>query len=393
MKPKMIVSSLFLYLASALISFGTFSLFKTQSVAVQDTPSDKQDDGVLVAVDPEEPKTEVCPLNGQKFTLAEREAWEQRRPLAVMVENSPDARPQSGLAAADVVYEIVAEGGVTRFMAMYLCDAITHDNLIAPLRSARMYFFEIASEYNRPIYSHIGGANCSRDQGSKECTSDPKTMVIEELSKVGWQLQNNIDGMSVGLPTIFRKTDRLGRTVAWEHTAVTSTERLWQLAEKRGFTNTNPDGDNWYEEFVPWKFQDKASSPGDVTTIAYDFWSGYKSYDVRWEFDPTTNTYKRFMGGEPHVDLETGEQKEVSVVIVQKAKETAPLDIHKHLLFDVVGSGEALVFQDGNVIEARWSKPSRTQRTIFTDKTGKEISFSRGKMWISVINTRNTVAY
>ena len=83
------------------------------------------------------PKTEECPINGEKLTKEERLVWEKRRPLVVMIENHIDARPQSGLSQADVIYEVVAEGGITRFASVFYCKDAP---LIGPVRSARVYF-------------------------------------------------------------------------------------------------------------------------------------------------------------------------------------------------------------------------------------------------------------
>lgn len=82
-----------------------------------------------------------------------------------------------------------------------------------------------------------------------------------------------------------------------------------------------------------------------------------------------------------------------SNVVVLKTKEEGPVDELKHMLYETIGKGDALIFQNGKVIEARWSKASREARTKFTDKSGKPVSFVRGKIWISVLDTSNDVAY
>src|SRR3972149_10745098 len=79
------------------------------------------------------PKTEECPLNGGMYSKVEREIWEGRRPIAAMVENHADSRPASGLSKADVVYEAVAEGGITRFLAIFYCGSAGYDLNIAPV--------------------------------------------------------------------------------------------------------------------------------------------------------------------------------------------------------------------------------------------------------------------
>ena len=90
-----------------------------------------------------EEKTEECPLNGELFGRSDRQKWEKRRPLGIMVENSIAARPQSGLTSADVIYEAVAEGGITRFLAIFYCQDAAY---VGPVRSGRIYFIQLLQE-------------------------------------------------------------------------------------------------------------------------------------------------------------------------------------------------------------------------------------------------------
>ncbi len=108
-------------------------------------------------VDPAIPKTEMCPINGKLYTMQEKTTWETRRPLAIMIENHAEARPQSGLSLADIVYEAVAEGGVSRFMGIFYCGIAAGNVNIAPVRSARTYFLPWVLEYDA-LYNHVGGA-------------------------------------------------------------------------------------------------------------------------------------------------------------------------------------------------------------------------------------------
>src|SRR5258708_4177355 len=109
-------------------------------------------------INPNLPKTEACPINGMKYTAEEKAIWSGRRPAVIMVENHVDSRPPEGLSRADMVYEAVAEGGITRFAAVFYCGAAAGDIKVAPVRSSRFYFINWASEYgDRPLYVHVGG--------------------------------------------------------------------------------------------------------------------------------------------------------------------------------------------------------------------------------------------
>lgn len=406
MSQKKILSIIFgigFYLAVTGASAWAFGAFAPAGEgAVVPTAPARGEAGGLV-IDPGEPRDQQCPINGKLFTKTERAAWEKRRPLFVMVENHTDSRPQSGLTAADVVYEAVAEGGITRFGVVYYCGAIAKDTKLGPVRSARSYFLDWASEYNYPLYAHVGGGNCSRDEGTNQCTTDPRAMALEQIQKYGWggSKGNDLNQFSIGYPTFWRNYERLGRTVATEHTMETTSEKLWLVGEKRGWTAEGNNEEQWSKKFIPWTFTDPSTSSrqagqstgGDVRNISFEFWEGYQDFAVRWEYNPETNLYGRIMGGEPHKDLETGEQITASVVVVQFVKEEGPVDIHKHMLYGTMGKGDALVFQNGQAVRAKWQKADRVGRTKFTDEKGKEISFVGGQMWIEVVPAGNTVEY
>ena len=146
-----------LYLLSTGLSFGLFSYLGVNGhlgmlkPPASTLPTGSQEHFVI---DPNLPKTEVCPINGKFYTKQEEELWAKRRPLAVMIENHEEARPQSGLSTADVVYEAVAEGGIARFMGVFYCGIAAQSVLVAPVRSARTYFLPWVLEYDG-LYNHV----------------------------------------------------------------------------------------------------------------------------------------------------------------------------------------------------------------------------------------------
>src|SRR5690606_26064422 len=129
-------------------------------------------------------------------------------------------------------------------------------------------------------------------------------------------------------------------------------------------------------------------------TISYSPWSGYGDYSVDWEYDSATNTYLRSNGGAPHIDLNNDKQiaaKNVVILFMRESRANDGYPGNLHLLYGTTGRGEALVFQDGEEIEATWSKQSRTARTIITNSEGEEIEFSPGLTWFSVLPLNTTV--
>jgi hypothetical protein len=355
---------------------------------VSPTPSSRKS-----KINPSLPKTEICPLNGQQFTKPEKDVWITRRPLGIMVENSIDSRPQSGLGSADIVYEAVAEGGVTRFMGMYYCDAAMTDSLmVAPVRSARIYFVNLVSEYDA-LYNHVGGAgNCD------DVNVDPraKALCLINTAKI-----KNMDQMGYAgdFKICHRLTNRLDRDVAYEHTMACFVDEIYNKAAKLNWTNVDGKGVSWDKNFVSWKFKsaDEKAAGSDAKTISYIFWSGDRefnqNFDVKWEYDPGTNSYKRYNNNQLSVDLNTNSPLKFNTVIVQFAKETLLGDLEKHLLYDVVGKGKAIVFMDGVAVDATWTKTTRTSRTLFYDLKGKELKLNPGPIWISILPLGNSVEY
>lgn len=362
------------------------------------TPIATPPNGGGLNIDPSAPKTAECPINGEMYTTAEQKVWTSRRPLYIMIENMPESRPQSGLGSADVIYEAVAEGGVSRFGAVFYCGVSAKDVIVGPVRSARTTFVNIASEYNYPLYAHVGGANCSSADGGKTCTSDKRVQALEQLSLYGWvgTKGNDLNQFSIGFPTYWRDYERLGRTVATEHTMYSSTEKLWKYAAGRGWTNKTPDGkSDWKDKFVTWSWKDDAREVdrGTVSSISFGFWESYHDFDVTWTYDKASNTYSRLNGGLAHVDRNNDKNLTTKSILIQFTKELGPLDDHKHMLYEVVGTGKGILFQDGTATEITWSKKDRESRTEFKDAKGKKISFNRGRLWIEILPSDNDVKY
>ena len=190
---------------------------------------------------------------------------------------------------------------------MYYCGVQAKDTILLQNRSARQFFLDMASEYNKPLYVHVGGANGD--------DSDPRSGV-EHISDYGWTQRNDLNQFSLGYPTFVRNYNRLPdkEDLATEHTMESSSERLWAIGDKRGFTNVSPDikvkgkvvaGTDWKTAFTPWAFQNDAAqnNRGTTTSIAHEFWSGYTDFAVKWDYDSASNSYKRNLGGQPHVDM------------------------------------------------------------------------------------------
>jgi hypothetical protein len=302
------------------------------------------------------PTTVPAPLTGEQVT-----ADQASKPIiGVMIENlNPDARPQSGLGSAGVVYEALAEGGITRFLALFQAPLPAS---IGPVRSLRPYYLDWALEYGIPV-AHAGGS-------------------IPALAAVGTQGLKDIDALRYDGSYFFRTNDK-----AAPHNMYTTNVLLEKLDAQLGF-NTAPS----FTQAVR-----KADTPSvgvaPHPTININF--SYSDYAVKYAYDPATDSYARFMAGTPHVDKNTGKQIMVKNVVVEYVPTTYGTQSNgkPETNLSIVGTGKALVFEDGNVVPATWSKASASAPTLFTDATGLPIKFNVGNTWFSVVPTTNTVTY
>lgn len=377
------------------VSFGlTYGILYAVQNMKQSAPVKK----VATSLDDEEstePKTEQCPINGQMMTVAQKNKWVTRRPLGVMIENHVEARPQSGLSAADVIYEAVAEGGITRFMALFYCQDAT---FIGPVRSARVHFMNMLREYGEyPLYGHVGGANCDAETGSG-CANGAKADALGIIRKLGWDSYNDMNQFAVPFPYYWRDYDRLPG-VATEHTVYSSTAKLWDYAKtKRELTNVDEDGVAWDKTFDSWKFVKDApvAERGKTNKIELGFWDSFSSqFSVTWTYNSAKNTYLRTNGGKVHADKNTGKQLDAKNIVVVFAKESPANDGYDggHILYGLAGEGDALVFQNGNAIKATWQKEDADTRMKWYDENDKEISIVGGKVFVEILPIGNKVTY
>lgn len=292
----------------------------------------------------------VCLLDGASYDADKA----KRHPLAVSVENHPDARPQSGLIKASVVYEAITEGGITRYLAIYGPQDATE---IGPIRSARLFFMDWLKEYDA-FFAHAGGNEDA----------------LANIDK--YQIKNLDDAKG------YFYRDSKGKNVASEHTLFSSTEKLYEYAKSKGFDIANSN-------FTPLIFKkDGPALEVGGKGVAIDF-SGSPTYAVRWNYDPKTNSYLRFLAGTEHKDRTTGDQITAKNIVIQTVERTfQPTGSYgsQNYVFKTIGEGKASVLRDGQVISATWKKDSLTSRTKFYDETNKEIQFNPGATWYEIIN-------
>ncbi len=311
---------------------------------------------------PNEPKTEVSPLNGLLFTKKEMDLLKGRRPVAVMINNHSEARPQSGLNSADIVIEAHAEGGITRYLGIFWSSAPAK---VGPIRSLRQYYLEWLSEYD-PILIHDGCAE----------STNPKTNACGNLHAYGIK--------DIGTTGAWRYND--GRRVA-PHNEYSSITNAWEYSKK---VNWNSFPSNL--QSLEFKKDADITERGKQTVVKTVFHMRLNNsgqYDAIWSYDPQTNSYYRKIGGSIDIDQETNTQLNAKNVVIQQVKMVPSGDGTARVIIDTIGEGDAVILQDGKIINGRWKKTSRLDRTKYYDSSGKPIKFNRGRIWIVALPQAN----
>lgn len=305
------------------------------------------------------------PLDGQSTPRA----LVERRPVAVIVENyAPESRPQSGLGAASTVIETLAEGGITRFMAIYL----EHDSAkVGPVRSTRVYFDRWAAALHA-VLTHVGG----NDDAQSELWHMPKVFNIDENR---WE----VNLTNTGTPLFWRSSDRLP-----PHNMYTSTNKLRDYAKRH-----NQDW-SYTNAYLLHKPGAPLAQRGHVSTVSINFEDPLNpqpqpDYDVRYVYSRAFNLYTRYMGGVPHVDANTGKVIRPANIIVMRTGNPIPDPAAgvtpESIRIPVLGRGQALFFRDGRMQQGTWSQPGSNAPLRFYTRNGKEAAFDPGQTWIDVV--------
>lgn len=288
------------------------------------------------------PPTEASRLTGVQVAPE----LNKRSVTGVMIENSPESRPQSGLKDAGVVYEAIAEGGITRFLALF---QESQPDYIGPVRSVRPYYLDFLLPFDAAI-AHVGGA--------PQALSDIRTLGVKDLDEFA-----NAGGYQ-------RVTTRYA-----PHNVYTSTAKLDAVQAKKGFTTSTFTG-----------FVRKADTPSaQPTARSIDLGISSYLYNVHYDYDSTANAYKRSEGGAAHTDERSGAQLQPKVVVALVMSRGIASD-GQHTAYTTTGSGRMFVFQDGIFTEGTWSKASRKAQFVFTDANNQPIKLNAGQTWVSIVD-------
>ncbi|WP_026893673.1 DUF3048 domain-containing protein [Clostridiisalibacter paucivorans] len=275
-----------------------------------------------------------------------------RRPVAVMFDNHKGARWQAGLNQAEIIYEFLAEGKITRYMGLYL---INDPDLIGPIRSARPYFITASLEYDA-VYVHDGG--------SPQAKLDVKRLGIPDIS-----------AQSTGKYVFWRSAGKSNKRPP--HNEYSSVKRVRETQEQRGY---KPTGD-----YQPFKFNEdfKKIDGEEAKVININYFSNNKT---KYVYDEENKEYKRYKDGKLHIDETDETPITAKNIIIQRAK-TRIIDSEGRLSISLVGQGKGIYITGGKSIPVKWKKDSRRSKTLFYDELGEEIVLNPGVTWIQVVKT------
>ena len=284
-----------------------------------------------------------------------------RRPFAIMINNLHPARQMhSGLQDAYIIYEIIVEGGITRYMAIFEGDKKVDDAdfRIGPVRSSRHYFLDYVLE-NDAIYVHNGY--------SPQAGSDFGALGIDRIEaekpKTGYR-ENPLN-------------------LSREHTLFTSTKILTENGIGKKRTEKKEKGTLLSYSVKPVEIETKEGAiPANKVKIPYS-----NSYRTSYEYDPENKVYKRFVNEKEHKDYRTKNQYTFKNIITYKVKNnniSSPDGYNGRQEIHNIGSGEGYYITDGYAVPIKWSKESRKAKTKYTYLDGTELKVNDGNTFIQI---------
>lgn len=304
------------------------------------------------------------PLNGQ--LLAEPYLG---RPVAVMINNIKQAMPQHGVSQADILFEVLAEGGITRCLGVF--SDISAVAKIGSVRSARKYFVELSQGYSA-LYTHFGGSD-------------------EALQYIKNQRVPSLNGME-GEQYFYRDTDRLNSGYSPEHTWFTAGQRLLDYAEARKYVTAYSEAPNYNMSFDDGKVI--VGEKGEKITVYFNQGGKPGSYtkSTTLTYDATTKTYFAAQHGGNYIDGNTKETISFRNVVVLRTR-TSQQSGSSLMTIQTTGSGTGYFACNGQLVPIKWSRASVNDPFTYTLENGNPVTFGVGSTYVAVVPTNATVNY
>jgi hypothetical protein len=352
-KDKIVVLLLFVFILLA--GCGRFADVRDEVVEnpvyaeVEVEEPEKVDEPIKV----EEP-VEIVKTEGELMT----EKLLSKRPVAVMFDNHSGARPQAGLSEASIVYEILAEGSITRYMGVFFGGG---PELIGPVRSARPYFVDRALEY-KALYVHVGGSEAALADIRKFAMGDIDAM--KSASRIFWRVKHK------SIP----------------HNMYTSEEAiLREAARRKHYVDVDFD-------YVKYNDEDVSLNGQECQGAKFTYATGKYGYTSEFKYNEDTKLFDRYVNGARHKDETNGVGLSAKNIIIQIAGKKV-LDSEGRLEVYTTGKGVGYFITNGEEKSITWKKESRKALTKYYDQLGNELNYNPGTTWIQVVPKESYIGW
>lgn len=325
-------------------------------------PPEEPSVSTLAPAEPEPQLPYVNPLTGEG---CETDIG-KNRPVAIMLNNLKKALPQLGVAQADIIYEAVAEGGITRMLGVF--QSVEGVGEIGSVRSARDYYVSLAYGHDA-IFLHAGGS----------------PQAYDAIQNWGVTALDCVNGPYEG--TLFWRDADRRKTMGLEHSVLTSGEVIQKLLPT--YSRVTLEHEEGYTYPVSFLEEGQTASGTPAAEIQVKF-SSYKT--GVFTYDSASGLYKVSEYGEPYVDGNTGEQVAVKNVVVLFTDVSAIRgDSAGRMSVRTTGTGEGILFCDGVQQPITWSKKNNSSPLEYSDASGQPVKFGVGHTYVNLVGGTSAV--
>jgi hypothetical protein len=290
--------------------------------------------------------------------------YENNRPVAVMLNNLKAAQPQLGVSQADIIYEIPAEGGITRMLGVY--QSLEGVGDLGSIRSTRAYYLEVALGHDA-LLVHAGG--------SPEAYKDIPAWGVD-----------NMDGVNGGSDAkIFWRDAQRRKTAGYEHSLLTSGQNILDYLAQGRYRTEHKEGYTYNQSFA----EDGTPVNGTAAEHLQVKFSNYKT--GLFDYDAATGRYLISQYGSAYTDGNTGEQVGVTnVLILETSISVISGDSYGRLSVKLTGSGQGTYFCGGKSVPIQWSKADRNSQFVYTLEDGTPLTMGQGTSYVCIISPKSS---
>ncbi len=310
-----------------------------------------------------EPLPYIDPLTG----LPCAQDYSTRRPLAVMINNIRQAIPQRGISEADILYECLVEGGITRLMAIF--PDYTALPTLGSIRSSRDYYVDLAQAHDA-LYAHCGGSDDAYT-----------TLSARHIDNI-----DGVNGSSAAASAYVKDPERV-KNMGYEHASMTDGAKMAQAIDALSYRTELSDG---FTQPLRFSENDRALAGSVALSLNVKFSAYAQSF---FSYDANRTNYLKGQYGDKHIDANNGYTLSFKNILLLSANYSDIAGDEKHRLnLDFTGSGKGYIFCNGTMTEIVWKKPDRqTQYELFEADGQTPLTLNPGKTYIGIVNGLSAV--